>query len=409
MPFAGDSVAAARAVRALRSLRTAAGDELILADNTGTAPPPPDGVAVVAASGERSAAHARNAGAARAQGEWLLFLDADCVPPADLLDRYFARPVPDDVGALAGEVRAAPGVTVAERYGVARSFLDQRAHLAHPYRPRAVAANLLVRREAFAGLGGFLEGLRAAEDTDFAWRLQDAGWRLALCEAAVVEHRYRAGVGELRRQWRGYAAGRAWLARRYPGFVPEPAVFRLARRGARRGSGSGSGGGGSDGDRYRFLAIDALLAGEELVGLTLSNRPRGASPSARAAVVLVADRFPADGDPRVAHARSLADARVEAVARPEHLDTDAARALRITYREDDGFAARVAALAWLLVRHPLRCLRARRRLPSLLAIAPAVRRVAGSRPHTLVPLGSEDASAIAQLSDVAEVGGNYSG
>jgi len=60
----------------------------------------------------------------------------------------------------------------------------------------------------------------AGEDTDFCWRLQDLGWTLELRPEAVVEHRYRPTIGGLRRQWRAYAAGRAWLAGRYPGFHP---------------------------------------------------------------------------------------------------------------------------------------------------------------------------------------------
>ena len=59
---------------------------------------------MIAAAGERSPAHARNAGAAHARNDWILFLDADCLAPPDLLDAYFAPPVADDVGALAGEV-----------------------------------------------------------------------------------------------------------------------------------------------------------------------------------------------------------------------------------------------------------------------------------------------------------------
>ncbi len=233
MPFAGDRPAADAALDTLGALATHTGDELILADNAGTAPPR-EGVAVIRAVGERSPAHARNVGAEHASGEWILFLDADCRAPVELLDTYFAEPPDDKVGALAGEVvSAAPAPTLASRYGAARGFLSQRAHLAHPYLPRAVAANLMVRREAFEAIGGFYEGVRAAEDTDFSWRLQRAGWQLELRPGASVEHRYRATVRELRRQWRGYAAGRAWLRRRYAGFVPEPALRRAARRALR--------------------------------------------------------------------------------------------------------------------------------------------------------------------------------
>jgi Glycosyl transferase family group 2 len=391
MPFAGDEYAASAAIDALLTLDLRAGDELILADNSGLAVAR-GGVAVIRATGERSPAHARNVDVARGHGEWILFLDADCRAPRWLLDAYFRAPVADDVGALAGEVvPLLDGDTLVSRYGSARSFLSQQAHLNHPYRPRAVAANLLVRRAAFEQVGGFYEGVRAAEDTDFSWRLQQAGWRLELRRGAVVEHRYRATLGELRRQWRGYAAGRAWLARRYDGFEPQPAVRRALGRGlARTRPPSASGVSAvvprgapavSAGrlERGRYLALDALLSADELAGLVLSNRPAG-RPRTAADVVVVADRFPARGDPLVEFARALDGARVEAAARPESPDLELAGALHIDYREDDGIAARAVAVIALIVRHPARSvadvLSRRAGEPSLSALAPSVRRLA---------------------------------
>jgi len=66
---------------------------------------------------------------------------------------------------MAGEVVGSlDDGSLAARYGAARNFLSQQDHMSHPYLPRATAANLLVRRSALEEVGGFYEGLRAAED-----------------------------------------------------------------------------------------------------------------------------------------------------------------------------------------------------------------------------------------------------
>jgi hypothetical protein len=146
------------------------------------------------------------------------------------------------------------------------------------------------------------------------------------------------------------------------------------------------------------LALDALLAAEELTGLALSNRPvSAAEEQGSTKVVLVADRFPAPGDPLVDLARTLGGARVEASARPEVVAPDP---LTINYREDDGAALRAWALIGLVFRHPLRCLfdaiRRRPGDPTLSALAPAVRRLERDPRARVHALGRDHAHAVAR-------------
>ena len=204
----------------------------------------------------------------------------------------------------------------------------------HPFRPRAVAANLLVRRAAFEQVGGFYEGVRAAEDTDFSWRLQARRMAAGAPARRVVVHRYRTTLGELRRQWRGYAAGRAWLARRYEGFDPQPAVARVLRRALRGAGPRGSLPVGAARRRVRAWTAAAIWPS------TLCSRSRSSrgsrcrtDPSAHARLTrrqawcswpTVSRRRRSAGRPRP-DART--DARVEASARPERVEPAVARAL----------------------------------------------------------------------------------
>jgi GT2 family glycosyltransferase len=429
MPFGGTSAEARAALDSLRAVDVRPGDELIMADNSLEIRTPSDvpasapqgvPVTVVPVSGERSPAHARNVGAAQASADWILFLDADCRPFPGLLEAYFSHPVSEDVGSLAGEVvGSSDGQTLAARYGAARNFLSQQDHMRHPFLPRAAAANLLVRRSAFAAVGGFHEGVRAAEDTDFSWRLQQAGWRLELRREARVEHRYRTSVAQLRRQWRSYAAGRAWLSRRYEGFAPEPAVVRGLGRARRRLRGTVREperrrrlAGGSKG-RFRgnslsrpwrenapFLALDAVLAFEELAGFALSNRPGQARSDGGAEVILVADEFPRQGDPLVELAATLGRARIEALVRPKAPDVEAGRKLTIHYLEDEGAAMRAGAALAIAAAHPLRVVRdliARASgEPSTWSLAPAARRLQRDRSARVQALGGTSAQARAR-------------
>lgn len=232
MPLRGDEAYARRAAAAFARLVLRADDELIVADNTanGVAAGAFDRPAtVVAAPRQASSYFARNVGAGVAANGWLLFIDADCVPDPGLLDRFFAEPIGDRCGAVAGAiVGVGEQGSLLARYTRDRRFFDQQDGVHGADGLAAATGNLLVRRATFERLGGFAEGIRSAGDVDFCWRMRDAGWTLEQRPRARVEHHHREDLASFLAMIARYGAGSAWLNRRHPGVAPRwPLVVGL--------------------------------------------------------------------------------------------------------------------------------------------------------------------------------------
>ncbi len=232
VPLHGDAAYAQRAREALERLDLRPDDELIVADNTvaGVAASALGGLArVVHAAAEQSSYFARNAGAEVAAAQWLLFIDADCVPRPDLLDRYFTEPIGDRCGAVAGGIVGISGQdSLLARYARDRNFLDQAEGMHGSAGVAAATGNLLIRRATFDQLDGFADGIRSAGDVDFCWRMRDAGWTLEQRPEARVEHHHREDLAAFLSMIARYGAGSRWLNERHPGVAPRwPLVHGL--------------------------------------------------------------------------------------------------------------------------------------------------------------------------------------
>jgi GT2 family glycosyltransferase len=400
VPFAGDARAGRELLERLGDVHLRDGDELVAVDNS-PAPVLEDApsIGVRRADAEASSYYARNIGAEGATTDWLLFIDADTRPRADLVQRHVAGAAGSSAGALAGRI-ADPGGrgNIVSRYIATRGWFDQRYAAAQGRWSFGRTANLLVRRDAFEAIGGFCEGIRSTGDTELCWRLAQAGWSIGYTDAAVVVHDHRTTLRGLIRLSARYAAGAAWIRRRHgePGYVAESdattavkglrnAVLAVARL---------------DADGVRFRALDGLLMAVRAVALRLPNAsaPPATPPAHR---VVCAGRFP-DSD-----ASAGDGARIEAEGRPlARQHPELARGLGVGYREDDAAIPSVRAALELARRRPLRVARWLRAhdLRGLVAVAAPARRTLAAGAGRVEAVGPDErplAAAIAALTGAA--------
>jgi GT2 family glycosyltransferase len=148
------------------------------------------------------AATARNTGAQRARGQYLVFLDDDCVPEPGWLGVLVARLEGDSLEAVAGKtVNGCPD----NPYDCASHLLsyhqyDRYLSAAEPVEFLATN-NLAMQARLFRAAGGFRSELTLGyEDREFCDRWLGFGYRLTYVPEAVVRHCRAMTLGSFCRQ-----------------------------------------------------------------------------------------------------------------------------------------------------------------------------------------------------------------
>ncbi len=160
------------------------------------------------------AAHARNVGAAAAEGRALAFCDADDEVGAGWLAAMGNALQEHDF--VAGRIdieklnppEIADHVKPPQREGLQKVDYP-------PYLNHASGSSLGVKRAAHYAIGGFDESLAYLEDTDYCFRMQIHGVALHFVPSAVVHYRFKDRSDALFHQARMWAQYNVLLYKRY--------------------------------------------------------------------------------------------------------------------------------------------------------------------------------------------------
>ena len=156
---------------------------------------------------------ARNAGAAVARGEILVYTDDDCIAEPDWL-KWIVKLFSEDpmIGAVGGPNIPPQAETATQARVAAAPGGPVHVLLSDTRAEHLPGCNFAVRKSVFDEVGGFNPVFRSAgDDVDFCWRVLAAGYELGFHPAAFVWHHRRFSYGAYFRQQVGYGRAEALL------------------------------------------------------------------------------------------------------------------------------------------------------------------------------------------------------
>ncbi len=156
--------------------------------------------------------HARNAGAAAARGEVFAYTDSDCMADPDWLYYLIGTLLSGDYCGVGGPNISPPAQNWIQACVAAAPGGPSHVLLTDTVAEHIPGCNMAWYRWAFESVGGFdPEYVKAGDDVDFCWRLQQEGHVVAFSPTALVWHHRRFTLTAFRKQQQGYGEAESML------------------------------------------------------------------------------------------------------------------------------------------------------------------------------------------------------
>ncbi len=156
--------------------------------------------------------HARNTGAAAANGEVFVYTDSDCMADVDWLYYMIGTLTSGDYAGVGGPNITPPAQNWVQACVAAAPGGPSHVLLTDTVAEHIPGCNMAFYEWAFDNVGGFdPEYRKAGDDVDFCWRIQQAGGVIAFSPTAMVWHHRRFTLRAFFKQQDGYGEAESLL------------------------------------------------------------------------------------------------------------------------------------------------------------------------------------------------------